>query len=292
MRLQRYVLTAALFLSAVAGFTRSAQADPDPGAPTSPEALTPRVRLPIIMRPGGCPAASANSYAQGPVYQWDLDNPVRPAYNHADKNLGLRGYTPTSAPQNLVSLGSDDPTQPPQFATLFSPNRVPAFSTVYRANNWNWAPSPNPGSPGTPITDWPVTVLGLQTTAGEALHTPASGYDLGQGVRAVVMFADADTVALHYTREDSASRGYTVHVDNLCTDPNLLSLYNALEGARNVYRTPRDGTLDYNLVALSAGQVFGTARGSEIRVAIVDSGAFMDPRSCHEWWQVRPGRTC
>jgi hypothetical protein len=105
----------------------------------------------------------------------------------------------------------------------------------------------------------------------------------------IVMFADADSVTFKYTREDSVGpNGYTVHVDNICTDPNLLAQYNAHDaGARYVY-----GSGGYNLPNLPAGQVFGTARGSEIRVAVVDSGAFMDPRSCNEWWQIRPGANC
>src|SRR5689334_16094554 len=39
-----------------------------------------------------CPGSSANSYSSGGMYQFDNDNPVRPAINHADKNLALRSY--------------------------------------------------------------------------------------------------------------------------------------------------------------------------------------------------------
>jgi hypothetical protein len=255
------------------------------------------VHLPVVIKgEAACPAVSINTYAAGPAFQFDNDNPVRPAASHADKNLGLRGYTPTTAPAALVDYGSGDPTQPPQLATLFGPARVPAFSAVYRANSWNWAPSPDPGAPGGPITDWPVTVLGLQTTPGEALHAPTHGYDLGPdfGVGgALVIFADQDTLTLKFTREDSAApgTGYTLHLDNLCPDPNLLALYTSLDNAaRNTYSAARP--YSYNLPGLTAGQILGTARGGELRVAIVDSGAFMDPRSCNEWWQIRPGANC
>ena len=45
----------------------------------------------------------------------------------------------------------------------------------------------------------------------------------------LVIFADEDSIALRYTREDSsASAGYTVHIDNICTDPNLLALYDRM----------------------------------------------------------------
>ncbi len=242
--------------------------------------------------PGGCPTTSGNGYSRGVAYQWDTDNPVRPAYNHADKNLDLRGYAATSATRGLVNYGSDDPTQPPQFATLFNPNRVPAFNT-FRVYNWNWAPSPNPGTRGSLYDGYPVSALGLATTAGEALHVPGSGYDIGAGMEVIVLYADADTVAFKYTREDSVGpNGYTLHVDNICTDPNLLAVYNSLDaasGPRYVYVGQGYG---YDLPTLAAGQVFGTARGSEIVIAIADTGAFMDPRSCNEWWQIRPGQGC
>jgi hypothetical protein len=266
-----------------------------PGAPPAAAGGGSLVRLPLIFKapsqssPTGCPAGSGNGYAAGPAFQRDTDNPVRLAWNHADKNLALRGYASTNAARVLVDHGADDPNQPPQLATLFNPNRVPTFSAAYRAYTWNWAPSPNPGSRGGLITDWAVTVLGLRTTQGEALRVPTSDYDIGGGMEVIVLFADADSVAFKYTRDDSVGpNGYTLHVDNLCTDPNLLAVYAAHDGgARYVY-----GSGSYNLPNLPAGQVFGTARGSEIRVAIVDSGAFMDPRSCNEWWQVRPGANC
>jgi hypothetical protein len=262
------------------------------GAPSVPAGFTPTnfVYLPLIL--GGqytCPTTSANSYSYGVAYQYDTDSPVRPAYLHADKNLALRSYGATAPPlRELVNYGSDDPTQPPQFATLFQPYRVPPLVNFYRVYHWNWAPSPAPGSRGNPITDYPATALGLQTTPGDVLHVPASGYGIGGGMEVLILFADEDSITLRYTREDSsAPPGYTVHVDNICTDPNLLALYNALDvstGPR--YQYPNAA---YNLPNLPAGKPFGTARGGEIVVAIVDTGTFLDPRSCNEWWQVRPG---
>ncbi len=286
-----FTIFVSLLLALTLGTTSST-----PRAAAEP-ALTRRAFLPMVRKPAAapppptCPISSGNNYAAGGAAQWDRDNPVRPASGHADKNLGLRGYSSTTAPKTLIDHGSDDPNQPPQFATLFNPNRLPTFSNVYRANNWQWAPSPTPGTAGGPIGDWPVTVLGLATTPGEALRVPASGYDLGGGMEVIVLFADADSVAFKYTREDSvAPNGYLMHIDNICTDPNLLALYTSLNtGARYVFYSAQDHGVDYNLPNLPAGQVFGTARSGEIRVAIVDSGAFMDPRSCNEWWQVRPG---
>jgi hypothetical protein len=75
-------------------------------------------------------------------------------------------------------------------------------------------------------------------------------------------------------------------MDNICTDPNLLQLYDALDGANGPrYRYPIDS---YALPNLYAGQAFGVARSSEVIVAIADTGTFQDPRSLNEWWQIRP----
>lgn len=95
--------------------------------------------------------------------------------------------------------------------------------------------------------------------------------------------------ALKYTCEDSSAVGYTVHVDRVNVAPNLLALYKQLDdpnGPRYMY--PNNS---YHLPSLPAGQPFGTARGMVIVVAIVDTGTFMDPRSCNEWRQIRPGYT-
>lgn len=255
--------------------------------------------VPLVMAPFRCPSSSGNSYSAGSAYQYDEDNPVRPAHLHADKNIALRGYVPSTYPglkRSLVDYGLDDKrAQPPQFTTLFSPPAVPEFTNYYSVRSWKWVDSSvGPGTPGAPETSYPVTALGLRTYPGQPLHVPSSGYDIGQGMEVLVIYADEDTVALRYTREDSSgSPGYTVHVDNICTDPNLLALYNRLDGGdRYVYRYR--GYCCYNLPALPAGQQIGVARGEETVVAIVDSGAFMDPRSCEEWWQGwrASGRPC
>ncbi len=257
-------------------------------------ALEPRAYLPIIIAPD-CVSSSANSYTSGIVYQRDKDNPVRPAYNHADKNIELRGYVvnnDSGLKQELVDYGSGDPTQPPQLATLFDPYQVPSFADFFQMHNWNWDSSPNPGTRSTLIDSPPVTAVSFTLPSGTSLHTPISGYDIGGGVEAIVLFADKDTVTLHYTRDDSAATGYTVHLDQICTDPNLLALYNSLDNpAGPRYDFP---SASYNLPALPAGQVLGTTSSQNMVVVIVDSGGFQDPRSCNEWWQIRPsyGGSC
>jgi hypothetical protein len=252
--------------------------------------------LPLLYAPPGCGDGTGESYRQGFAFQIELDNPVRLAGNHADKNLELRSYVPNTDPllrRELVDYGSDDPTQPPQLATLFAPADVPSLTGFYQVHKWTWAPSPDPGTRGAPKTSPPVTALGLAVTPGRPIHVPHSGYDIGGGMEVIVIYADEDSVTLRYAREDSAgAAGYTLHIDQICTDANLLALYNTLDdpqGPRYVYVPPQNRPYGYDLPQLPAGQPVGTARGAEMVVAIVDSGAFMDPRSCNEWWQIRPG---
>lgn len=274
----------------VGGLARAA----GPQQPQAPQ-VDSFVYLPLVSRGYACPTTSANSYAQGPVYQWDNDNPVRPAWNHADKNISLRSYNlNTSETKALFSYVSDpnEGNKPPQLGTMFNPDRATNaaanISNVYRINGWNWQNPPLPGTRGSEVTNPGVTVLGLRTTPGDILQVPVSGYTIGGAptqMEVIVIYADADTVVLHYTREDSAAKGYTVHVDNICTDPNLLTLYTTLDNAtRNTYHGGPDATLDYDLVTLTEQQTFGTAHFDEIRIAIVDTGAYLDPRSCWEFW--------
>ena len=252
--------------------------------------------LPLIIEPAACPTTSGNTYSAGSALQFDPDDPVRPAHLHADKNLALRGSSLNTDPalrRELLDFGKDDPTQPPQIATLFSPARVPLLLNFYQIGQWIWASPPDPGHRGDPETNPPVTAIGLATVPGESLSVPTSGYSIGGGMEVIVIFADKDTIALRYTREDSSGApGYTLHVDNICTDPNLLALYESLDdpgGPRYEYKPPSERPYSYNLPNLPAGKPFGTAPYSEIVVAVVDTGTFMDTRSCDAWWQIRPG---
>lgn len=287
--MRKFIIPITLFLM-VGIWAAGAKADGLATGISDEEAMTPRVFLPVVTTKNDCVSGSNRSYASGFAEQFDTDNPVRPAYNHADKNIALRGYVPnnsSSLNRGLVDYGSDDPAGPPQFATLFSPHQVPPFSVFYQIRGWDWSPSPDPGRRTGPVSFPEVTALGLDVAPGTSLHVPSSGYDIGGGMEVLVLFADEDTVTLQYTREDSAAQGYTLHIDNICTDPNLLSLYNTLDrpnGPR--YEYPSSG---YNLPTMPAGQQFGTSSGQEVVIAVADTGTFQDPRSCNDWWQIRPG---
>jgi len=248
-------------------------------AQVAPQANFP-VYLPLIQK--AC--TTGQTYGQGLAYKAEAD-PLRPAYNHADKNLELRGYAldnslNTSQKQIQALYPASDPNTP-NLHTLFNPSRIPTVINVYDVYDWEWHPAPDPGvRKSNPVnTVWPITVIGAQVTPGETIRTPDSGYNLGQGVAAIVLYAATNRITIHYTREDTVALGYSVHIEDICVDANLLALYNSLESAGR-YSQP-----SFNLVTLTALQPIGTALGSEMRIVIRDAGGFMDPRSLTDWWQ-------
>jgi hypothetical protein len=149
---------------------------------------------------------------------------------------------------------------------------VDAFPTVYRVYDWDWGCDCRGGL----LTDWEVTLAGMGVAPGEVLHLPDSGYEIGSGYQALVLYATEERITLKYTREDHVVWGYTIHVENVCVEPGLLALYREWNDAGRG-----------ELPALHGGQPFGRARGDEIGVAIRDTGRFMDPRSREDWWQAK-----
>lgn len=195
----------------------------------------------------------------------------RPAAEHPDINLAIRGYTPTTAALRLVEYGGDGDALAPQLDALFNPRRLPALTGAFRVNHWDWECDCRAG----PIDDWPVTLLGLGVTPGEVIHVPDSGYDIGGGHDALVLYAAPGRLTLKYTREDNVVSGYTIHLEDVCVEPELLALYQAANAAGRG-----------QLPALRGGQPLGRAIGNEIKAAVRDTGAFLDPRSRKDWWKV------
>ncbi len=256
------------------------------------------VYLPVIYRlVYTCPATSSNSYYQNVIYRGEVP-PIRPAEQHGDKNFALRGFiTNTVEAKTLISGQADpqEPNQPPQLGTIFNPDRVTTaaanITQVYHTYFWIFGIYPDPGQRGGEDANPAVGVLGLGAAPGEVLQAPTSFYEVAfvnnVHYQAFVMYADADTVALHYSAEDTVVNGYTVHIDNICTDPNLLALYNALDGGGT---GPRYTNTSFNMPYIAVGQAIGTARDNLVRVKVVDTGSTIEPRMCWNLWHwVAPG---
>jgi LysM repeat protein len=95
----------------------------------------------------------------------------RPAAQHGDLNLALRGFSRTTAKAGLIDMSGPTDNRAPQLAGIFTDKRSPVFSGVYRANQWDWGRNAR----GAPITDFEVTVAGLGAQTGETVHVPDAG---------------------------------------------------------------------------------------------------------------------
>jgi hypothetical protein len=193
-----------------------------------------------------------------------------PVEAHPDYNLAMRGYEPADEYLGLVDYPQEGDPLTPQLAGLFTLPRLPRFVAAYRVHDWDWGQMCR----GPLITNPPVSALGLETTAGEMLHVPDSGYTIGSGCEVLVIYAAKDQITLKYTREDNVIYGYTLHIDHTCVDSTLLALYKACDdGGRTV------------LPALRPRQPFARASGNQVVIAIRDTGTFLDARSHTDWWR-------
>lgn len=239
---------------------------------TPPPAPSPAVQT--ATQPAPMPSASAASAAVPGVQYGKLSingSPTdRPAAAHGDINLQLRGFTPTESTRGLIDMNGPTDDHAPQLTGIFADKRQAQVSNVYRSYDWDWGSNARGG----PLPEYDVHVLGLHSQPGETVHVPSAGYDLGDGYQVLVLYASPERLTLKYTREDNVINGYTVHVDNVHTEPSLLALYEQMnaQGRRE-------------LPAVRAGQAIGRARGDEIQVAIRDTGRFMDPRVRKDWWR-------
>nr|MBC7245044.1 hypothetical protein [Chloroflexota bacterium] len=226
-----------------------------------------KVHLPLIFHSEPCQPLNGERYTTLSAYP---PGPHLPAEVHPDFNLAIQGYVPTDAHKGLVEYdGQADPAAP-QFAGLFAEPRLPLFRLTCQVYLWDWVQMRR----GLPITNPPVTLLFLETTPGETLHVPDSGYTIGSGCEVLVLYASEERITLKYTREDNVVYGYTLHVEGVCVDPALLALYRACNEAGRS-----------QLPALRPRQAFGRARNNQVGIAIRDCGTFLDPRSRKDWWR-------
>jgi len=217
--------------------------------------------------PAGCQAIPGANYGALSVNP-PPTNP--PAAVNPDLNIEMRGWQQTNAYLGLVTYNGSPDASAPQLWGLFTDSRVPVFSAVYQVYDWNWQTNTR----GSLYTTWPVTLAGFQVQPREIIQTPPSGYNIGSGYTALVLYATTNQITLKYTRDDNVVSGYTIHVEGVCVEPSLLALYNQWNSAGRG-----------QLPALANGQPLGRANGNAIDVAIRDSGSFMDPRSHNDWWR-------
>jgi len=198
----------------------------------------------------------------------------RPAEVHPDLNLSIRGFAVTSGHLGLVNYGGDTDPQAPQIDGMFGPPRLPAFKTLFQVYDWDWACNPPNGCRGALIADYPVTLLEMTTAPGEPISIPRRDPQIdAAGYRALVLYASERRLTITYTRRDSAAVGYLIHLEDFDVNPGLVSLYRQLDAAGRG-----------RLPALRNGEIVGVADGGTVKIATRDTGRFLDPRTCKDWW--------
>ncbi|MFN8494774.1 MAG: hypothetical protein U0350_44640 [Caldilineaceae bacterium] len=264
-----------LFLSSVAQHTY-AQSTPDT---TSPRAGTvPPGTIPISATIY-LPLVSTTPVITNPVvfHAIPVQGPPvdHPAVINGDLNLSLRSYISTTGVLTLTNIDGALVPDAPQLDGLFNPPRLPVFRAVYQVNDWNWRCGAD-GCRGAPLTNPAVTLLEMAVTPGELIRIPTRNAVIFSGdYKALVLYAEARRITIVYTREDTPAIGYVVHLEDVVVDPALLTLYTQLNAAGRS-----------QLPALHNAENLGFAAGSTIKVAIRDTGSFMDPRSRKDWWKV------
>ncbi len=193
----------------------------------------------------------------------------RPADQHPEYNLALRGYVQADEDLRLVHYDGHTDLGAPQLYDIF--DRVPRFTSAWRVNQWLYGARPERAGP--PETAYPVSLLGFETHPEELIRVPDANYDIGRGYRVQVLHASEQRITLKYTGEDSVVSGYTLHIENICVEPGLLASY------REFDRAGRG-----SLPAVMAKAPIGRPHGHEILVSIRDTGRWMDPRSKKDWW--------
>ncbi len=239
---------------------------PGPAAAQAPARPGHVAHIPLLLAPGTPATMPTAHYEALTVFSAPAD---RPAAEHPDLNLALRGYSPTGAAAALVDISGPADPLAPRLTGLLEPGGTPPIAAVYRVNEWDWPRN----SLGPAIAYPEVTLAGLAARPGQTVALPSSGYDIGNGYQALVLYAAPGRLTLKYTREDNVVHGYTLHLEGLAVHPDLLALYRACDAAGRSA-----------LPALRGGQPLGVAAGYEVGVAVRDAGSFMDPRSRKDWW--------
>lgn len=203
-----------------------------------------------------------------------------PAQVSPDVNLVWRSFAPTSAYLGLVNYNGDTDENAPQMAAVFTPPRLPTFLSAHQVYDWDWNCNPPQGCRGSLLTyPYAVTLLELASTAGEPLSIARRGPSIRDDYKAMVLYAEESRLTITYTHDDSPANGYMIHFEDVVVAPELLALYRQLDAAGR--RT---------LPALRNDEVWGTAAGPSIKVAVRDRGTFMDPRACKDWWMDYRGQ--
>lgn len=217
-----------------------------------------------------CPTTSTQNYVSVTMLPPKTD---RPADQHPDLNLQIRGYVQTNEFKGLVDQGDFFQPQLPQLYYMFADPSAHPIVNTYQVYDWDWLKMQR----GSPMNGYDVTLIGLAASPGEPIMAP-NYPNLGPNV----LYAYQNGLTLKwglYGNVDNVISQFTVHIDDICVDPNLLALYNKLNA---------EGRDQLPQLLPGRQQPLGYARTNEVKVAIRDTGEFEDPRSLKDWWWDKP----
>jgi len=182
-----------------------------------------------------------------------------PAALQPDFNIKLRGMGQVLEALELVDANVPGNLHAPKIDSIYADGRVPAMLRLYRVGKAGGLATGLEGGD-------PVHVAELTAVPGEPVSAPQSGHDIGEGMSALVLYADTDSLTLQYSRVDSVLQDHTVHLIGLDVDEELIELYKSCVKAGR-----------RELPALFGGQTVGSA-ASTLMVSVRDQGRFTDPR--------------
>ncbi len=205
-----------------------------------------------------------------------------PAQADQDINIELRQFVSVPGTLNIISF-QHDTASAPQLCYLFSSQQMHPFTALYAVGVMGGIDSTKS------VEQSPPHLAGFQMGSGEAIYAPPLtaygpvGSDgAGNVFDAIVLYAGTDangvgSIVLKYTPNDDVVRGYTIDILGINVDSSLQTLYDQANSDGRWY-----------LPGIINNQQIGTAQGTEIWVAIRDTGQFMDPRWYQDWWSGCP----
>lgn len=250
-------------------------------SPTAKLTIKPTAKLtpkptPTIASFAECPTTSNQTYQSMTAERSNADMPINgPVENSPEINLRLRGFTQVNEGTNLISRNGNnyglDPIMPPQISSLYG-GPIPQIIKTYRIYEWDFQNNKT-GAPQTATPNYPVHMLGLSATPGQALVGLKAGRDIGGGNVFMVLYATKNDITFTHSPSDTLLGDYLFYFLDICVDPNLLAKYQT-DNAQGRNELP----------VIATGQVFGYAGNSDVKVVVRDTMSFMDTRYKEDWW--------
>lgn len=127
------------------------------------------------------------------------------------------------------------------------------------------------------------------------IKVPNTGYDIGGGYEAMVVFTSSNRISLHIGRHEyftgtktcangqTCSGGYWIYIKGICVDQQIQNAYNKVKGAQE------SAGADLNPIQLPmvrSGQILGKANGAKISIGVSDNGSFVSTSNPKFWGGV------